>query len=549
MNENYRLFFCSSEKYANTESIDNCIFIFPDRDNYNDFSLDSKVIIKIKSNHNKIGHDIYLKGYIGYLNDENKLNGKYLLQKIVNTQQEYLEKENVTPYYFFTMLRDLSVYRELVETFGSNESLKICKILQDITLSAKTSSTKKFREMALNTDIFNKSFIRTSESFFAFKNSDSILRGLEFENIGTISSNFTLEKNKNTPEISFNFDHESELPKRISIIIGENGIGKSQILKKIASNTLKGGNLLFEKLPLLDKKNRISLNRLLAFSPTNESKSTFPSDKLKKPLIWYKRLSLNRIPVRRGLDNTNDLIIQVARSKDRLFNKKRMSFFLQALSNLKDWEQLALITKDNETILIKHLNQFSEEQNLKVFQRVDPKKDPVRVLKNKEYPLSSGEISFVRFSAQMCNFIENGTLVLLDEPETHLHPKFISQFFALLDSLLKMTGSVAIIATHSVYFVREVFKEQVVILKRNDYGEVDTLKPRLSTFGADIGSISYFVFGENDTTQTLQLVKEDIIKNYKNWESIYQKFKDEMSINTLSILREYYKNKKDSSNE
>ncbi|MHC5791870.1 AAA family ATPase, partial [Streptococcus pyogenes] len=78
-----------------------------------------------------------------------------------------------------------------------------------------------------------------------------------------------------------------------------------------------------------------------------------------------------------------------------------------------------------------------------------------------EYPLSSGQLSFFKFALLACLHIENGSFVLLDEPETHLHPSMISDFITLLDNILERTGSYALIATHSTYFVREVAREQV----------------------------------------------------------------------------------------
>ncbi len=65
-------------------------------------------------------------------------------------------------------------------------------------------------------------------------------------------------------------------------------------------------------------------------------------------------------------------------------------------------------------------------------------------------PLSSGQELFFRFALNLSTFIEAGTLVLLDEPENHLHPTFITRLMALLRHVLRSTGSFAVIATHSL---------------------------------------------------------------------------------------------------
>lgn len=73
---------------------------------------------------------------------------------------------------------------------------------------------------------------------------------------------------------------------------------------------------------------------------------------------------------------------------------------------------------------------------------INLRREPSRVLGKRSFPLSSGEQSFLRFAALASLHIENGSLVLFDESETHLHPEFISQLVAVLDSAqFRGTGS------------------------------------------------------------------------------------------------------------
>jgi energy-coupling factor transporter ATP-binding protein EcfA2 len=162
----------------------------------------------------------------------------------------------------------------------------------------------------------------------------------------------------------------------------------------------------------------------------------------------------------------------------------------------------------------------------------------VRFVNGKFYELSSGEISFLKFSAQVSLYIENGSLILLDEPETHLHPHFISRFVDLLNNLLEGTNSSAIIATHSVYFVREVFQSQVIILRSSDNGRIIADTPIFRTFGADVGAISYFVFGEDEPSHLAASVQRRLLAKYKNWDDLYNDYKDELSLEVLGAIRE-----------
>ncbi|MGL3378071.1 AAA family ATPase [Salmonella enterica] len=536
-NDNYEIIFGSSAYVVNINKTSKYINIYPDKNNFNDFGLDSKVFIDIVDK--EINKNISLPGFIGFIEDYKDLNGKYALDAI-SKNIEKLSLLDEKPYFFFTMLRELKYYRELVENYGVEEANKILFAINDITLTVRDSESQRYKNVALGTDIFNKSFIRNSESYFAYKNSSSVLKGLNYESVGLLSKNITLSsKEVQHPILSFNFDHHSELPKRVSILIGENGVGKSQLLRKIALAAIKGTDEISECDEAENTINRVLINRLLAFSPTNESKSVFPSDKIIKSKIWYRRFSLNRTPSRRNDINTNDIIIELARSNENIRELSRFEIFEKAISNLRNYFELALPLKDSnrQPLYIRDLNDYSEERRLQNFRAVDLSKDPVRYIQGKSHPLSSGEISFIRFCSQICANIENGTLVLLDEPETHLHPAFINKFFAILDTLLSLTGSSAIIATHSVYFIREVFKEQVTVLRKGENGILQLEKPRLSTFGANIGNISYFVFGESEPTDVLLRVKRKILKDKMSWSEVYNKYKDDFSINVLTQLR------------
>ena len=161
----------------------------------------------------------------------------------------------------------------------------------------------------------------------------------------------------------------------------------------------------------------------------------------------------------------------------------------------------------------------------------------LRQVGDRIFPLSSGEVTFIRFAAQASLYIDNGSLLLIDEPETHLHPNFIGNFMSLLDGVLKDTGSAAIVATHSSFVVREVFDEQVSVLEMNEDGSISTMKPNLRTLGADVGEISFFVFGEDEPSHLIEDIKARLLENHKSWTELYDIYKGKLSLELLSELR------------
>ena len=68
------------------------------------------------------------------------------------------------------------------------------------------------------------------------------------------------------------------------------------------------------------------------------------------------------------------------------------------------------------------------------------------------------------------------------------------------------------------------------------------IKPRLKTFGADIGAISYFVFGEDQPTLLARIVERRITEQELSWEQVFEEYKDELSLELLSDLRSRLEN-------
>lgn len=516
--------------------LSNYILIWPSRDTWNDFGHRSLVKYEIKVDRAREPLSLTTDAHIGFLSSE-KMNGRDKLEEIVTAANELVVAAG-PEHHFFTMLPSMESYRAIVKAFGAKLAVQILRAARDI-VALKGVRGINWWEGAIKSDIFAMSFLRNSEAYFAFKNAAPILSGLDQEELGRLSpflhARFSLSGFENEHELSFKFDHSGVLPKRMAVVIGKNGVGKSSTLRHIAQAALYGRSGLTET----PDGGRPIISRLLAFAPTNEAESVFPSGGRGKPRIWYKRFALNRSNNAEQDEWLSDLVIQLARSNSTIKDRSRWDIFWTSLKALSNSSQLALRRKEKgaQCIHLSQLRLMGEQKSLQSWSDIQTRQDPIRVVDGESFPLSSGEISFMRFAAQVSLYIENGTLLLLDEPETHLHPNFISQFSALLDSLLKQTGSAAILATHSSYFVREVFREQVSILRKDSGGYVHVEIPRLRTFGGDVGAISQHVFGDDGPSLLAQEVLDRLVSSNRSMNSLLEEYQDELSIDLLGALR------------
>lgn len=512
------------------------ILVVPSSDRWNDFGHHTRVEYRIRVS--SMREVVHASGFIGFINSEGDRNGEDLLEQLVLIQGESTVKATAD-HHFFTMLTDMEAYRRLVQTLDADGATAVLTALNDLVALNEFASRADILDLAIQTEVFSLSFMRSSDSYFAYKNAGQLLRGLSNEQTGvlspTLAIRFQLPGRLNEHHLRFSFDHSADLPRRIAVIIGKNGVGKSQALGRIARAAIDGTAALTDGTD----GGRPLINRLLAFAPTNEAESVFPTDKRKRPRIWYQRYSMNRSRRSRRNDYLSDLIVQVARSTQMIASKSRWEIFTEALDAISKADELHLpvFQASDAWVSLVKLPLVSEQRALERFASIDVKKEPARVVSGEGYPLSSGEISFLKFAAQVSLHIENGSLLLLDEPETHLHPNFISRFVSLLDGLLEATGSAAIIATHSAYFVREVFREQVTVLSVDSDNLVQAQRPILRTFGADVGAISYFVFGEDESSRLAEEVERRLIAKQMPWPQIYAEYKDELSLEMLNALR------------
>lgn len=75
-------------------------------------------------------------------------------------------------------------------------------------------------------------------------------------------------------------------------------------------------------------------------------------------------------------------------------------------------------------------------------------------------PLSPGQIYLLRLCVALnCNFINDGSILLLDEPETHLHPKALLKLFEILNDKFHL-GQIWI-ATHFVELISHFYYDNV----------------------------------------------------------------------------------------
>ncbi|MCA0146660.1 AAA family ATPase [Blastococcus sp. LR1] len=149
----------------------------------------------------------------------------------------------------------------------------------------------------------------------------------------------------------------------------------------------------------------------------------------------------------------------------------------------------------------------------------DIRKDAQRLFNN----LSSGHKIVLLSITRLVESVEERTLVLLDEPEAHLHPPLLSAFIRALSDLLIDRNGVALIATHSPVVLQEVPRSAVWKLRRAGR-IVNAERPEIETFGENVGILTREVFGLEVSQSGFHRMLQDAAEEGLSYDEIVDRF-------------------------
>lgn len=149
--------------------------------------------------------------------------------------------------------------------------------------------------------------------------------------------------------------------------------------------------------------------------------------------------------------------------------------------------------------------------------------------------LSSGHASVLLILTRLVELVAEQTLVLLDEPESHLHPPLLSAFIGTLSQLLAARNGVAIIATHSPVVLQEVPRSCVWKLSR--YGRLRAERPSIETFGENVGVLTHEVFGLEVQQSGFLVPLQAAVDRLDTYEQVLQHFGGQLGSEAKGLVR------------
>jgi len=434
-------------------------------------------------------------------------------QKTPNIPQEFTE----LPPHFFSLGQDVDYY-DNIKNLGDNIRENIHKSLNDIAfdenifesvISEKVTSDSLMRYVS-------KSSIKGQ--FRRLSLGDATLTDYHFE-----YSPYSGRSGIPPIQLKFNVEPESNPPTNVHVIIGKNGVGKTHLLHNMAQSLLEERAIRFGKFSSSHglRASEIFANLVLVSFSAFDS-FELPSERKNKTLgISYSNIGLRA-------ESTKSERIFTTKSPTKLKNEFARSAYLCKIGGKMRRLKKALQFLETDTI-------FREADIKNSLEKNEQKEFEVNA-GNIFNELSSGHKIVLLTITRIVETLEEKSLVLIDEPETYLHPPLLSAFLRALSELLTTRNAVAIIATHSPVVLQEVPKSCCWKLRRaGQHFEAERLE--IESFGENVGLLTQEVFGLEVTNSGFHSLLKKSVDSKRSYQNVLSDFENQLGFEARAIIR------------
>lgn len=326
------------------------------------------------------------------------------------------------------------------------------------------------------------------------------------------------------PTLTFHVEPNSSPPTNVHVLVGRNGAGKTRCIQSLVNAVLQKPNA--KTPPGLLQKLGGNVDQWDFAGLVSVSFSVF--DEFEPP---PSSAALN---IRAGfiglrmLEERDGQVHEVLMTKLGLAND-----FVKSFSKCREEPRLTRWTRAIRTL---STDPLFAEVDVERFLEVsgDRWEEAVAHAYGK---LSSGHSIVLLTITRLVELVEQNTLVVLDEPEGHLHPPLLSAFVRAVSDLLISRNGVALISTHSPVVLQEVPMSCVWVLERTrTYAAVQ--RPTTETFGESAGVLTREVFGlEVSHSGFHQMVASAANQPGRTFEEVTQQFSNQLGSEARTLAR------------
>jgi len=333
------------------------------------------------------------------------------------------------------------------------------------------------------------------------------------------------------PPVSFEFDviPDSQPPTNIHVIVGSNGVGKTRLLNEMALALVdpasvpenSAGRFVFADGPPKPKQDFAGLV-YVSFSAF-DSKTSLANATGVRPDFRYAYVGI----LESGTESS-DHELKSDRTQPAALRRDFATEFVRSLEQCRQgprrsrWER-ALATLETDPI-------FQAAEVSGIVDQTASKATEAFL------SLSSGHAIVLFTMTRLVETVEEKSVVVIDEPEAHLHPPLLSAFVRSLSNLLVDRNGVAILATHSPVVLQEVPRSCVWKVRR--IGSVTLIgRPDIETFGENVGVLTHEVFGLEVTDSGFHHLLARAVRERGSYEAVLGAFGGQLGGEARALVR------------
>lgn len=460
---------------------------------------------------------------------------------------------------------DITFYELIDGHLGLDTATEVAVTLCDSSYMVHILEDANSLELVSSTG-FKKSLQRERGSIKAFLDGWRFL-GRQGISIGNMIFRLHTSAGDIQP-LSLNFATDTPLPHDINVLIGPNGIGKSQALIQIVNDwlrliTVDKTETGFEEDPNINQIIVISYSPFELF-PLDSESVDMKSGEERKDHGVYRYFGLRTYETRKDDKGKNNTTIRLSRQRPHLnaaysliscleddrkygaiksWSNKVATLYsvLKIAINFDDiaigvagfedksqlFEDDAWITGDS-FILVDDIidddglpkayipicsDRIDEPDTKRLREYLHVRSGIVFLKGGTPIELSSGQRLFSYMVTNILGAMRRNSLILIDEPELFLHPTLEIAFIQMLKKILSNYASKALLATHSLVTVRELPRNCVHVFERTNNG-LFINHPPFETFGGDMQRISSYVFGDKSISKPFEAWLLEKLKEY-----------------------------------
>ena len=321
------------------------------------------------------------------------------------------------------------------------------------------------------------------------------------------------------------------------VLIGRNGVGKTHTVNQMTNALVRPGHgsyglFVWDNAPVDEGEtfpNIISVT-FSAFDPF----APLPSRENKLSSVRYQYVGLKHV----GTDDEGNP--KPPKSPDDLaadFGQSVQVILTQAAKRERWRRALTLLESDRIFKRAEVWRLIDEHQTLlETLERREALRELRKQARDLYGRLSSGHKIVLLTITRVVETLEERSLVLVDEPEAHLHPPLLSAFIRSLSDLLINRNGVAIIATHSPVILQEVPRTCVWRIRRIGR-EAKVERPTVETFGENVGTLTQAIFGLEVTDSGFHRMITEAVDEGLSYEEIVERFGDQLGDEARGIAR------------